>query len=486
MNASHYPSCKDGTSSGASNATSSSRGGTHMAQQADDDLLGALKATSSSDAAESSFVGLERDIVQAFQRTSPSVAQIVAYEEPRGNPISKLFDRYRTSFSVECDYGSGFMWDGEHVVTAYHVLAREYGFFRKGISISPRLTVLVDLIGVPTRIEAEVVGGDAQKDIAVLRLLLEGSRKDGILLYNEDGSEFGDDTKGQQLPQPLQLGNSRSLKVGQSVLAVASLIDGHHGGTLKTGTVSEIGGHVKSTEIQTDFHGCIVVDGELRLARRLTTLTRTPNRLRLLSSLFSAGFLRNGFSGGPLLDSQARLIGVNIGTFGDVGDSAVAVPVDTVARIVNQIIQHGESFDPVLGITGTIVRVSRNDKYRTGVLVARVIPNSPAANAGLEGAACTRKSDIFVEDVIMGIDGTLITTMGDFKTALDAKQEGEVVELSISRIREHTEIIEIILVEVTIEKLLKRRVFDAKTTSKKEWAKIASATEAKGYILHEM
>lgn len=284
VNASHYPNSKGETTSWVSNVTSSSGGGTHKAQQPDDDLLAALKATSSSDGAESSIVGLERDVVQAFQQASPSVAQVTVYEKTRGNPISKLFDQYRTSFSVEVRYGSAFMWDSEHVVTAYHVLAREYGFIRKRISISSRLTVLVDLIGVPTRIEAEVVGGDAQKDIAVLRLLLEGSRNDGILLYNEDGSEFGDDTKDQQLPQPLPLGNSRCLKVGQSVLAVASLNDGHHGGTLKTGTVSEIGGHVKSTDTQTDFYGCIVVDGELRITRRLTTLTLTPNRLRLLSS----------------------------------------------------------------------------------------------------------------------------------------------------------------------------------------------------------
>lgn len=182
------------------------------------------------------------------------------------------------------------------------------------------------------------------------------------------------------------------------------------------------------------------------------------------------------------------MIGVNIATTGDVGDTGLAVPVDTVARIVHQIIQHGESFDPVLGITGTIATVSRNDKSRTGVLVARVIPNSPAGNAGLEGAACTRTCtrtcDIFPEDIIMGIDGTLITTMGDFKTALDAKQEREMVELTISRIREDTEIIEIVPVEVTIESLLKRSVFDAKTTSKKEWAKIASAL--KSYSIHEM
>lgn len=171
-----------------------------------------------------------------------------------------------------------------------------------------------------------------------------------------------------------------------------------------------------------------------------------------------------GFSGGPLLDSRGRVIGVNIGSFGAVGDRGLAVPVDTVSRVVKQIIEHGEAFNPSIGITGLSGTIERSETYRSGVVVLRVIPNSPAAFAGLEPFS----------DVIVGIDGVL-TDIAKFRTILDAKSDGDIVELIVSRQPEDVEVIEVVSLEIAKEKDLNRQSFDEVTMSRKKWASTLAA-----------
>jgi len=175
-------------------------------------------------------------------------------------------------------------------------------------------------------------------------------------------------------------------------------------------------------------------------------------------------FLEQGFSGGPLLDSRGRVIGVNIGSFGAVGDRGLAVPVDTVSRVVKQIIEHGEAFSPSIGITGLSGTIERSETYRWGVVVLRVIPNSPAAFAGLEPFS----------DVIVGIDGVL-TDIAKFRTILDAKSDGDIVELIVSRQPEDVEVIEVVSLEIAKEKDLNRQSFDEVTMSRKKWASTLAA-----------
>merc|ERR1711933_43286 len=210
---------------------------------------------------------------------------------------------------------------------------------RRGNGIQKQKTVMVKLAGMVEALEARIVGVDPKKDLAVLRIV---------------------DKKGnaQRLPRPIDVGTSNDLQVGQSVLAIGNpfgLDD-----TLTTGVVSALGRDVNGIGGR-PIHGCIQTDAAIN----------------------------PGNSGGPLFDSRGRLIGVNTmiyapnGGGGNVG-IGFAIPVDTVRRVVNQIIQYGKVVRPTIGINivdDRIVKYIEQQLGRAlpGCLVAEVISNSPAS-----------------------------------------------------------------------------------------------------------
>jgi S1-C subfamily serine protease len=108
-----------------------------------------------------------------------------------------------------------------------------------------------------------------------------------------------------------------------------------------------------------------------------------------------AAAINPGNSGGPLLDSRGRLIGVNTAIYTPMGGNVgigFAIPVDTVRRVVNQIIRYGRVVRPTLGIHVTDDRIVRSMEMQLGrrldgVLVAEVFPNSPAQQAGLQASS---------------------------------------------------------------------------------------------------
>jgi S1-C subfamily serine protease len=123
-----------------------------------------------------------------------------------------------------------------------------------------------------------------------------------------------------------------------------------------------------------------------------------------------------GNSGGPLLDSRGRLIGINTailalnraGHGGSIG-IGFAIPVDTVRRVVSQIIRYGRVVRPSLGINVLDDAIKRS--YETqlrrklpGVLVVEVIPDSPAERAGLRPARF-RGADVVLGDLITHVNG---------------------------------------------------------------------------------
>ena len=113
-----------------------------------------------------------------------------------------------------------------------------------------------------------------------------------------------------------------------------------------------------------------------------------------------------GNSGGPLLDSAGRLIGVNSsilspsGAFAGIG---FAIPVDEVNRIVTQLIRHGEIVRPSLGVTLAPDQLTERLQL-DGVLIMRVDPGGPAARAGLQPTRRDVWGNISLGDVIVAID----------------------------------------------------------------------------------
>jgi S1-C subfamily serine protease len=277
----------------------------------------------------------------------------------------------RNVFSVPRGTGSGFIWDeAGHVVTNFHVI-------QGASSATVKLADGRDY-------QAALVGASPAHDIAVLKI--------GV---------------GFKRPPAVPIGTSADLKVGQKVFAIGNPFGLDW--TLTAGIVSaldrtlagEAGGPVIDHLIQTD------------------------------------AAINPGNSGGPLLDSAGRLIGINTAIYSPSGASAgigFAVPVDTVMRVVPQIIKTGKYIRPALGIE---VDEQLNARLQAltgsqGVFVLRVIPSSAAQRAGLVGIEVTRQGMI-PGDRIVSMDGEPVDDVATLLARLDDKEVGDAVVLSVDR-----------------------------------------------------
>src|SRR5262249_38028293 len=148
-----------------------------------------------------------------------------------------------------------------------------------------------------------------------------------------------------------------------------------------------------------------------------------------------------GNSGGPLLDSAGRLIGVNTAIVSPSKASVgigFAIPVDEVNRVVPQLIAHKRIVRPFLGIEPVPDRLVR--KWRVdGVLILGVIPDSPAARAGLRPVSRDEDGNIRPGDAIVAIDGQPIRSTRDLFAVLGRKQAGDTVRVTIVRDGERQE-----------------------------------------------
>lgn len=201
--------------------------------------------------------------------------------------------------------------------------------------------------------------------------------------------------------RPIAVGRSADLQVGQAVFAIGNPYGLAQ--TLTSGIISA-------------------------LNRRLPT--STPYEIAGVIQTDAA--VNPGNSGGPLLDDAARLIGVNTAIVSGSGAFAgisFAIPVDVVNRIAAQLIREGHVPTPGIGITAasqaTATRLGID-----GVVVLRTLPDSPAAKAGLEGAASAGGT---VSDVIVAADGELVHNISDLATIFEQVGVGHMVRLTVSR-----------------------------------------------------
>jgi S1-C subfamily serine protease len=154
-----------------------------------------------------------------------------------------------------------------------------------------------------------------------------------------------------------------------------------------------------------------------------------------------------GNSGGPLLDSAGRLIGVNTAIYSPSGVSAgigFAIPVDEVNRIVPQLIRHGRVIRPGLGIQVGPDRLAA-ELGLSGVLILGVVPDSPAAKAGIRPTRRVLGGQIDLGDVIVAIDGQPVRSVDEMLTAFDRYQVGARVKVTL--LRDGTEVV----IEVVLE-----------------------------------
>lgn len=271
-------------------------------------------------------------------------------------------------FQIPRGTGTGFIWDNRGHIVTNNHVVEN--------ADAARVT-LVD----GSSYTAKLVGTSPENDLAVLSI--KASPK--------------------KLP-PISVGRSDDLLVGQTVLAIGNPFGLDQ--TLSKGVISGLG-----REIPTSQGGSI------------TGLIQTD------------AAINPGNSGGPLLDSTGLLIGVNTAIFSPTGSYAgigLAIPVNTVNRIVPQLISHGRVIRPRIGI-----RIGEDSLMRKlgieGVLILGLEPGSPAIRAGLRGTTQRADGEIILGDIIVAMDGEPIRNSGDLFRLLETHNAGDTVTLQVSR-----------------------------------------------------
>mgnify|MGYP003146354533 FL=1 len=277
----------------------------------------------------------------------------------------------RNVYSVPRGSGSGLIWDGAgHIVTNYHVIE---GASEAQIQMSDG-----------RQFNAQLVGVSPQHDLAVLKI---------------GGAGFS-------APTRVPIGTSSDLQVGQNVFAIGNPFGLDW--TLTKGIVSALDRSLPN-ENGPDIRHLIQTDAAVN----------------------------PGNSGGPLLDSAGRLIGINTAIYSPSGASAgisFAVPVDTVMRVVPQLIANGRYTRPALGIESD---EEINDRLKRasgidGVFILSVEPGSAAERVGLVGVQRTRRG-ILPGDVIVALNSRPVSRLGDLLARLDDFQVGQKVQLTLLR-----------------------------------------------------
>ena len=144
-----------------------------------------------------------------------------------------------------------------------------------------------------------------------------------------------------------------------------------------------------------------------------------------------------GNSGGPLLNSLGQLVGVNTAIYSPSGGSSgigFAIPVNTVQRIVPELITYGRVQTPILGI----IQVPQPDYYRSlwdieGVIVLDVVQGTDPEKLGMRGLQRVQRGRIRLGDVIFEIDGQAIANEDDYANVMEQHRAGDVVEVKTLR-----------------------------------------------------
>lgn len=203
---------------------------------------------------------------------------------------------------------------------------------------------------------------------------------------------------------PIPVGKSATLKVGQKVLAIGNPFGLDH--TLTTGVISG-------------------------LDREIQALTGRP----ISGVVQTDAAINPGNSGGPLLDSQGRLIGINTAIYSPSGAYAgigFAVPVDTVSRLVPEILQHGKVTKPGLGVQVASANIAARLEV-DGALVLGVVPGGPAAKIGLRPTMRGPAGRLVLGDILVRIGTHRLKSADDLFKAMDAYKVGDKVEIEFLR-----------------------------------------------------
>src|SRR6202158_5284171 len=277
--------------------------------------------------------------------------------------------------------GSGFVIDKEgHVLTNYHVIADAREVW---VTLHNR-----------KKYKATIVGSDRAHDLAVVQIKATD-------------------------PQPMILGDSTSLQVGQKVYAIGNPFG--LAGTLTRGIVSSI------RQVQ------------------------EPDGMVIEEAIQTDAAINPGNSGGPLLNWHGEVIGINTMIASSVGQSAgigFAIPINTAKAVVNDLVTLGRVRRPALGIRTIPIDPEVANELGLaadyGLLIVQAVPGGSADRSGLRGGserAYISNYPVMVGgDLLVAVDGERIETQQDLAQIMNKHRAGDTVHMTIYRSKRKMEV----------------------------------------------
>lgn len=273
---------------------------------------------------------------------------------------------------VQQGTGSGFLWDANGHLVTNYHVV--HGADRVAVTLIDGRTY-----------EARIVGEEPRKDLAVLK----------IDLLNTNVEPFVE-----------KIADSSKILVGQKAIAIGNPYGLDH--TLTVGAISATGRSMSSIVESVTIRDMIQTDAAVN----------------------------PGNSGGPLLDSSGRLLGMNTLILRNSTGIGFAVPSNTIKRLVEQIVKYGKPLQSGIGASYFTEQTSRWIRSRTGVdglMVREVAPGSPAEQAGLRGARRDQYGRLILGDIVVSIDGENTRNYDDMYNVFDEKHPGEKVTVVFYR-----------------------------------------------------
>jgi len=218
--------------------------------------------------------------------------------------------------------------------------------------------------------EGKLVGSDPANDLAVVKI------------------------DAHDLPVA-ELGNSAELRVGQTVIAIGNPFGLVGGPSVTVGVVSALNRHILAERV---YENLIQTDASIN----------------------------PGNSGGPLLDLTSKVIGINTANIPGAQGIGFAIPINTAKTVLEDIVRYGRVTRPWLGVIGLDISRELARRFNlavdSGILVMRIIPESPAERAGLQSG-----------DVIPAIEDKQVNSMEDLQKQIRARRAGDSVSLVVVR-----------------------------------------------------